>query len=167
MPIATIGTSIFRNMTEARLDKWLWAVRIFKTRTIATDACRNGRVTVNGQYAKASRIIAEGDKVSVRKPPVVYTFLVLKAITQRVGAAKLAGIVKNITPKEQLEILELQKIGNNGIRARGMGRPTKKDRRKIDNFMYSQDDEDFEIDFLNNSYEENGFDDFFEEQESD
>ena len=76
-------------MNEARIDKWLWAVRIFKTRSIAADACKNGRVTLNGMNMKPSRTIKEGEVVSVKKPPVTYSFKVLKAIEQRVGAKLL------------------------------------------------------------------------------
>lgn len=158
-------------MASARLDKWLWAVRIFKARTIAAAACRNGRVLVNGSYAKAAHTVNEGDKVSVRKPPVLYTFLVLKAITQRVGASKLTGIIKNITTKDQLEILELRRIGNNGIRDRGTGRPTKKERREIDGFMqdsgYDAYGEDLSADneSANGSdlFDDDGYDSIFDE----
>ena len=158
-------------MAGARLDKWLWATRIFKTRTIAASACRNGRVYVNGNYAKASHIVNEGDKVSVRKPPVLYTFLVEKAITQRVGASKLPGIIKNITTKDQLEILEMRRIGNNGIRDRGTGRPTKKKRREIDGFLMNAGMDDFnypgspdtEENEGEGAFDENGYDSIFDE----
>ena len=79
-------------MNEARIDKWLWAARIFKTRSIAADACKNGRVTLNGVNLKPSRTIKEGDVVSVKKPPVTYSFKVLKTIEQRVGAKLLPEI---------------------------------------------------------------------------
>ena len=71
---------------EARLDKWLWAARIFKTRSLAADACKNGRVAINGAQAKPARTVKPGDEVSVRKPPVTYTFRVLQTIEKRVGA---------------------------------------------------------------------------------
>lgn len=121
-------------MMGVRLDKWLWAVRVFKTRAEATAACRNGRVQVNGACAKASHTVDEGDKVSVRKPPVLYTFLVEKAIAQRVGASKLDGIMKNVTPADQLDLLAAR-TSCAGVRARGAGRPTKKERREIDGFL--------------------------------
>lgn len=150
-------------MPGARLDKWLWATRIFKSRSIAADACRNGRVFVNGSQAKASHVVNEGDKVSVRKPPVLYTFLVEKAITQRVGAAKLPGIIKNITTPDQLEILEMRRLGSNGIRARGTGRPTKKERREIDGFMEGNGFDVYAYGDGGDSFDENGYDSIFDE----
>ena len=86
---------------EARLDKWLWAARIFKTRSIAADACKNGRVMVNDVLVKPSRTVKVGDRVSVRKPPVTYSFRILKTIEQRVGAKLLPEIYENITPQDQ------------------------------------------------------------------
>ena len=119
---------------EARLDKWLWAARIFKTRTLAADACKNGRVAINGAQAKPSRAVKVGDSVSVRKPPVTYTFRVLQTIEKRVGAKLLPEILENITAPEQYEILEMSRISGFVDRARGTGRPTKKDRRALDDF---------------------------------
>ena len=120
---------------EARLDKWLWAVRIFKTRTLAADACKNGRVAINGTNSKPSRTVKVGDEVSVRKPPVTYTFKVLQAIEKRVGAKLLPDIIENITPPEQFEILEMSRISGFVNRAKGTGRPTKKDRRALEDFF--------------------------------
>ena len=119
----------------ARLDKWLWAARIFKTRTIAADACKNGRVAVNGVNVKPSRMVKEGDTVSVRKPPVTYSFRILKTIEQRVGAKLLPEIYENITPQDQYDLLEMNRISGFVDRARGTGRPTKKDRRAMDAFV--------------------------------
>lgn len=130
---------------EARLDKWLWAVRIFKTRTLAAEACKNGRVQINGAQSKPARMVKEGDTVSVRKPPVTYTFRVLQAIEKRVGARLLPEIVENITEPAQYEILEMSRISGFVSRAKGLGRPTKKDRRDIDEFtapIYGFDDWD-------------------------
>ena len=87
-------------MNEARIDKWLWAARIFKTRSIASDACKNGRVAVNNVNVKPSRMVKEGDVISVRKPPVTYSFKILKTIEQRVGAKLLPEIYENVTPQE-------------------------------------------------------------------
>lgn len=120
---------------EARIDKWLWAARIYKTRTLAADACKNGRIAINGAQTKPSRNVKAGDKVSVRKPPVTYTFLVKQAIEKRVGARLLPDILENITPPEQYELLEMNRISGFIDRARGTGRPTKKDRRAIDDFQ--------------------------------
>ena len=120
---------------EARLDKWLWAARIFKTRSLAADACKNGRVTVGGANAKPSRMIKVGDTVSVRKSPVTYSFKVLQAIEQRVGAKLLPQVYENVTPAEQYELLEMTRISGFVDRARGTGRPTKKERRSLDAFI--------------------------------
>ena len=129
--------------TEARLDKWLWAARIFKTRTLASDACKNGRVTINGAQAKPSRTVKPGDEVGVRKPPVTYTFRVRQAIEKRVGARLLPDVLENITPPEQLAALELSRISGFVNRAKGTGRPTKKDRRALDEFTAPEFMDDF------------------------
>ena len=141
---------------EARLDKWLWAARIFKTRSIAADACKNGRVTIGGVKQKASKMIKEGDIIEVRKPPITYSFKVLKAIQNRVGAKLVPEVLENVTAKEQLELLEMNRIGGFIGRARGTGRPTKKERRELDDFIqpaffgdfdFDLDDEDDEFQF--------------------
>lgn len=119
----------------ARLDKWLWAARIFKTRSIAADACKNGRVTINGVTVKPSRPLKEGETVSVKKPPVTYSFKVIKTIEQRVGAKLLPEIYENVTDPKQYELLEMSRISGFVDRARGTGRPTKKDRRAMEAFV--------------------------------
>ena len=134
---------------EARLDKWLWAARIYKTRTLAADACKNGRVTINGAQAKPARTVKEGDKVGGKKSPVTYTFRVKQAIEKRVGAKLLPDVLENITSPDQYELLEMSKISGFVNRARGTGRPTKKDRRALDEFaedtpMFIDDDFDFD-----------------------
>ncbi len=120
---------------EARIDKWLWAARIYKTRSVAADACKNGRVTVGGANAKPSRMIKVGDTVSVRKSPVTYSFKVLQAIEQRVGAKLVPQVYENVTPADQYELLEMTRISGFVDRARGTGRPTKKERRSLDAFI--------------------------------
>ena len=120
---------------EARIDKWLWAARIFKTRSLAADACKNGRVTFNGSTIKPSRMIKEGDKVHVKKSPITYSFKVLKAIEQRVGAKLIPEIYENVTDPKQYELLEMSRISGFVDRARGTGRPTKKERRALDAFV--------------------------------
>jgi len=135
---------------EARIDKWLWAARIFKTRTIAADACKNGRVTLKGERIKASRCIKVGDVIDVRKPPITYTFRVKQTIENRVGAKFVPDVLENITAPEQYELLEMSRISGFVNRAKGTGRPTKKDRRMIDDFTaptfvdFDFGDEDFE-----------------------
>lgn len=137
-------------MTEARIDKWLWAARIFKTRSIAADACKNGRVTIGGMNVKPSRMLKEGEVVDVRKPPVTYSFRVIKCIEQRVGAKLLPGIYENVTDPKQYEILEMSRISGFVDRARGTGRPTKKDRRSMEAFtepvMFGFDDDFDDLD---------------------
>lgn len=120
---------------EARIDKWLWAARIFKTRSLAADACKNGRVTFNGSTIKPSRMIKEGDTVHVKKSPITYSFKVLKAIEQRVGAKLIPEIYENVTDPKQYELLEMNRISGFVDRARGTGRPTKKERRALDAFV--------------------------------
>jgi ribosome-associated heat shock protein Hsp15 len=126
-------------MEEARIDKWLWAARIFKTRTIAADACKNGRVTIDGVNVKPSRMVKCGETVSVRKPPITYSFRILKTIEQRVGAKLLPEIYENVTAPEEYELLEMTRISGFVNRARGTGRPTKKDRRSLDAFISEMD----------------------------
>ena len=120
---------------EARIDKWLWAARIFKTRSLAADACKNGRVTFNGSTIKPSRMIKEGDTVHVKKSPITYSFKVLKAIEQRVGAKLIPEIYENVTDPKQYGLLEMSRISGFVDRARGTGRPTKKERRALDAFV--------------------------------
>lgn len=120
---------------EARIDKWLWAARIFKTRSIAADACKNGRVAVGGTNVKPSRMVKVGETVSVRKPPITYSFKILQAIEQRVGAKLIPQVYENVTTPDQYELLEMTRISGFVDRARGTGRPTKKERRSLDAFI--------------------------------
>lgn len=131
---------------EARLDKFLWASRIFKTRTIAADACKNGRVMQDGVKLKPSRMVKEGDIIQVRKPPVTYSFRILRAIQNRVGAKLVPDILENVTPPEQYELLEMSRISGFVGRARGTGRPTKKERRELDDFTIPAFFGDFDFD---------------------
>lgn len=136
-------------MSEARIDKWLWAVRIFKTRTIAAEACKKGRISINGSQVKPSRMIKPGEIIQVRKPPITYSFKVLQTIEKRVGAKLVPEMLENVTMPDQYELLEMSKISGFVDRARGTGRPTKKDRRSLDKFTEPEflDDMDFEFDF--------------------
>lgn len=134
---------------EARIDKWLWAVRVFKTRTIAADACKKGRVMMAGAQVKPSRVVRPGDVVEVRKPPITYSFKVLQAIENRVGAKLVPEVMENVTPAAQYELLEMNRISGFVDRARGTGRPTKKDRRAMDEFVAPSFDADFDFDWDN------------------
>ena len=129
---------------EARIDKWLWAARIFKTRSMAAAACKKGQVSIKGSQIKPSRMIKEGDVIEVRKSPVTFSFRVKQAIEKRVGAKLVPEILENVTPPEQYEILEMSKISGFVDRTRGTGRPTKKDRRSLEEFTTPEFFGDFE-----------------------
>ena len=132
---------------EVRVDKYLWAMRIYKTRSIATDACKCGRVKMNGVEVKPSRMFHVGDIFTVRKGPITYTYRILQLWGNRLGAKMVPEYLQDITPKEQLEILELARFAAQSGRDRGTGRPTKKDRRDIeqifsDDYNYLLDEDD-------------------------
>lgn len=133
-------------MEEVRIDKWLWAVRIFKTRTIASDACKKGRVMINEVSVKPSRMIRVGDIIQVRKPPITFSFKVLDLSENRMNAKLVPQFMENITPPEQYEILELNKIAGFIDRQRGTGRPTKKERRDLEQFTQDFMFDDFDWD---------------------
>lgn len=139
---------------EVRVDKWLWATRVFKTRSIATEACKKGRVTKSGVTVKPSHTIKTGDVITVRKPPISYSFEVLGVIENRVGAKLVPEYSKNVTPKEQYDILEMTRISGFVNRQKGLGRPTKKEGRELAKFTdlsfmaYDDfDDDDDEFDY--------------------
>jgi ribosome-associated heat shock protein Hsp15 len=132
---------------DVRIDKWLWAARVFKTRTIAAEACKRGRISIGGNLLKASRMIKVGDVIQVRKPPIIWSFKVLQATGNRVGAKLVPEVLENVTAPDQLAILERQKMEGFVDRPRGTGRPTKKDRRDLDDFSEGSDDFDFDFDF--------------------
>ena len=134
-------------MSEARIDKWLWAARIFKTRTIAAEACKKGRISINGAQVKPSRMVKAGEIIQVRKPPVTYSFKVLQTIEKRVGAKLLPEIMENVTTPDQYELLEMNRISGFVDRARGTGRPTKKDRRSLEKFTEPEDTDEWDFDF--------------------
>ena len=119
---------------EARIDKWLWAARIFKTRTIAAAACKKGQVSIQGAVLKPSRMVKVGDVINVRKPPMTYSFRILKAIERRIGAKLIPEVLENVTSPDQFELLEMSKISGFVNRAKGTGRPTKKERRNLEEF---------------------------------
>ena len=134
-------------MGSARIDKWLWAVRIFKTRSIAAEACKKGRVTLNGMQAKPAHTVKEGDVVGVKKPPITWSFKVKQAIEKRIGAKLVNEMMENVTTPDQLELLEVSKINGFINRAKGTGRPTKKERRELDEFTDPVFMADFDFDF--------------------
>ncbi len=136
---------------EVRVDKWLWAVRVFKTRTVATEACKKGRVMIDGVAVKPSRTVKPGDVVQVRKPPVTYSFKVLAVTQNRLGAKLVPDYMENVTPRSQLDLLDVVKISGFIDRRKGLGRPTKREGRELQEFteQYMTDDSwDFDFDDL-------------------
>jgi len=132
-----------------RIDKWLWCVRLFKTRSTAADACKSGRIFVNDMQAKPSREVKPGDEVSVRKMPAVYRFKVIDLPRSRQPAREVENYMKNITPAGELEKVELARLGQGFMqRDRGAGRPTKRERREIDGLVdeFSVENDSFDFD---------------------
>ena len=123
-----------------RIDKYLWAVRLFKTRSIASEECKKGRVLIGGQSVKSSRVVNIGDIVSIKDPPIFHEYKVLDVTEKRMGAKLVPDFIVEITSEDQLEILKLTKLANKLNRQHGLGRPTKKERRDLDSFI----DESFE-----------------------
>lgn len=133
---------------QARIDKWLWAVRIYKTRSIAAEACKKGHISIGDRTAKPAHNVRVGDIVNVKKAPVTYSFKVLQCAEHRVGAKLVPELMENVTSQEQYEILEMSRMSGFVGRARGTGRPTKKERRDLDMFVEESYDSDFdEFDF--------------------
>ena len=135
--------------SEVRIDKWLWAVRIFKTRTIATEAIKKGRVTMGDSDVpvKPSRMLKVGDTVNVRKPPVTYSFKVLALTENRLGAKLVPEYMENITPQSQYDLLEVVKISGFIDRRKGLGRPTKREGRELSKFTENVYDDGLDFDF--------------------
>ena len=119
-------------MDSVRIDKYLWAIRAFKTRTEATEACKGGRVKVGGQNAKPSRDVSPGEVITLRKGPVTYTYKVLRPLENRVGAKLVPDYVEDLTPEEEKARLDAPVETFFVTRERGTGRPTKKERREMD-----------------------------------
>lgn len=122
-------------MDDIRLDKYLWAVRVFKTRSDAAEAIRNNRVMVNDGYCKPSREVKIGDEISVKRMPVVYRYKVVGLVSSRQPAKNVPGYCVNITPEDELAKLSAPRETVFVFRDRGTGRPTKKERREIDALM--------------------------------
>lgn len=141
---------------EERIDKWLWCMRVFKTRSISTDACKKGRVTMNGIAVKPSRMVKPGDIIDVKKPPITYTFKVKAISGNRLGAKLVEEYLENLTPQSQYDILEMTRISGFVDRNKGLGRPTKREGRELSRFKEEtyadsffldwEDDDDDDID---------------------
>ncbi|MBN2668250.1 MAG: RNA-binding S4 domain-containing protein [Bacteroidales bacterium] len=120
-------------MEPQRIDKFLWAVRLFKTRSMATDACKKGRVSLNGEKAKPSRLVNVNDTIAIYRPPIEHTFKVKELIKNRVGAKLVPDYLTDLTPQseyDKLEEIQMSKVDY--YRPQGTGRPTKRDRRLLD-----------------------------------
>lgn len=117
---------------EIRIDKFLWAARIYKTRSIATEECRKGRILINDVQVKPSRVVSANEVIFVKKPPVTYTYRVLVPSGNRVSARLVGNLIEDLTSEEEKLKLDIKHPSPGGYRPRGTGRPTKKERRLID-----------------------------------
>jgi ribosome-associated heat shock protein Hsp15 len=134
--------------TEVRIDKWLWAVRLFKTRSLAADACKKGKVIIQNVSVKPSRNVKIGDIVCIKRNPVLFSFKVLGLSENRMNAKLVPDFLLNVTTADQLELIELAKLAGQLGRDHGTGRPTKKDRREIDDFVeptFMDDEGDWDL----------------------
>ena len=134
-------------MDEVRVDKWLWVMRVFKTRSIATDAVKKGRVSMGGAAVKPSRPVKPGDVIEVKKPPITYTFRVKAVSANRLGAKLVPEYLENLTPQSQYDLLEMTRISGFVDRRKGLGRPTKRDGRDLAAFRDSTYADDFYLDW--------------------
>lgn len=144
-------------LEQVRIDKFLWAVRIFKTRSVAADAIKKGRIMIGGTQVKSSRNVKVGEVIQVKASPAIRSFEIIQLAQNRMGAKLVSEHIKEVTPKDQLEIIELQRLASTMNRRKGLGRPTKKERRDIDdffgtdthfdgNFIDYDDDDNFDFD---------------------
>ena len=123
-----------------RIDKFLWAVRIFKTRSLASEECRKGRIMINNNLVKPSHIVDNDDIIEVKKLPVIHTYKVIKLTGNRIGAKLVGEFIADLTPDEENAKLLVRNIEGFGYRKRGSGRPTKKERRTIDKLKNGYND---------------------------
>ena len=153
-------------MEELRIDKYLWAIRVYKTRTDATDACKGGKVRINGADTKPSKLVKPGDMIVARKGAVTYTYKVIQLIDKRQGAKLVPNYAENLTPPEELAKLRAPVETFFLKRDRGAGRPTKKDRRQMEdlwsNLSFDVPDDIAEIIASDFDFDSDG-DDFFED----
>lgn len=137
-----------------RIDKFIWAVRLFKTRSKASDACRTGKVKVNDINVKPAKTVVIGDSIKIRKGPIVYSYKVKDMLKNRVGAKLVENYIIDETSSEELEKLQILRLSYTSTRSKGMGRPTKKDRREIDSIDVNSNEENIEWDDWNDWLEE-------------
>ncbi len=121
-----------------RIDKFLWSVRIYKTRSIATDKIKKNRVSIGGQFAKASKEVKQGDTIFIKKNQIELKIKILQIPKSRLGAKLVPEYIQDQTDKEQYEILRMKRLEQNYYRAKGEGRPTKKDRRDLGEFIENE-----------------------------
>ncbi|KXB33396.1 S4 domain protein [Bacteroidales bacterium KA00251] len=150
-------------LDSVRIDSFLWAVRIFKTRSLASASCKKNRVLINGVEVKPSRLVKVGDVVVVKKPPISYTYKVLQIAKNRMGAKSVTDYIEDKTPKSEYEQLELKRISGFVGRVKGTGRPTKRDRRKLDDFQEATAGLDF---FFDNDLEDDYDAEWLEDDEN-
>lgn len=150
-------------LDSVRIDSFLWAVRIFKTRSLASASCKKNRVLINGVEVKPSRLVKVGDVVVVKKPPISYTYKVLQIAKNRMGAKSVTDYIEDKTPKSEYEQLELKRISGFVGRVKGTGRPTKRDRRKLDDFQEAIAGLDF---FFDNDLEDDYDAEWLEDDEN-
>jgi ribosome-associated heat shock protein Hsp15 len=121
-------------ITPVRIDKFLWSVRIYKTRNMASEACKRGRIIINNIQVKPSRSVLKNEIIIVKKLPVIYTYRIIEPIENRVSAKLVGKYLEDLTPEEEKIKLDLKHAGLTSYREKGMGRPTKKERRNLDRF---------------------------------
>ncbi len=135
---------------DIRVDKWLWTMRLFKTRSLAAEACKKGRVFINGVALKPSHLVRVGDVIQVKRPPVIFSYKIIDITNNRVGPKLVENFMTQVTSRDQLELLEMLKLDKANARAKGLGRPTKKERRSLDEFIddtpFFVDDDDWDFD---------------------
>ena len=137
-------------MAEVRIDKWLWAVRLYKTRSLAAEACKKGKVSCIGQTLKPSHVVKVGEVYHLRRAPITFSYKVLALAHNRMAAKLVPDFMLDVTAPDQLQLLELNRLAHAAGRARGTGRPTKKERRDLEMFIdptdWIDDMDDFELD---------------------
>ena len=137
-------------MAEVRIDKWLWVVRLYKTRSLAAEACKKGKVSCKGQTVKPSHVVKVGEVYHVRRAPITFSYKVLALAHNRMAAKLVPDFMLDVTTPDQLQLLELNRLAHAAGRARGTGRPTKKERRDLDMFIdpldWMDEMDDFEMD---------------------
>lgn len=144
-----------------RIDKFLWAVRLYKTRSIAADALKRGKVSMGGQQVKSSRVVKIGDVIAIKVPAATRSFEVLQIPRSRMGAKLVKDHIREVTPKDQQELLEMYHLQMSMQRQKGLGRPTKKERRDMESFFDVPSDDDLDIYFGDDDDD----DDLLDEQE--